>query len=101
MMVEMSILPIGKDEHIGKYVAEAVKVIHESGLEYRLAPMGTIIVGEWDKVMPVVKQAHDAVHRHSSRVMTKLKIDDFAGTERMPEDKVASVEKLLNFKVKK
>ncbi len=101
MMVELSILPVGRDEHVGKYVAEAVKVIHASGLEYRLAPMGTIIVGEWEKVMPVVKQAHDAVRRHSSRVITKLKIDDFSGQERMPEEKVAAVEKILNFKVKK
>lgn len=101
MMVEMSILPIGHDEHIGKYVAEAVKTVHASGLEYRLTPMGTIIVGEWDKVMPVVKQAHEAVRQHASRVITKLKIDDFAEQERMPEEKVAAVEKLLDFKVKK
>lgn len=101
MMVELSILPIGRDEHIAKYVAEAVKVIHASGLEYRLTPMGTVIVGDWDKVMPVVKQAHDAVRQHSSRVTTKIKIDDFAGQERMPEEKVVSVEKLLNLKVKK
>lgn len=101
MMVELSIVPVGKDEHIGKHVAEAVKVIHQSGLEYRLTPMGTVIVGAWDKVMPVVKQAHDAVRQHSSRVITKIKIDDVAGQERMPEEKVASVEKLLNVKVKK
>ncbi len=101
MMVELSILPIGKNEHIGKFVAEAVNIIHQSGLEYRLTPMGTVILGEWDKVMPVVKQAHDAVRQHSSRVVTKIKIDDFAGQERMPEEKVASVEKTLNFKVKK
>jgi len=101
MMVELSILPIGRDEHVGKYIAEAVKAIHASGLEYRLAPMGTIIVGEWDKVMPVVKQAHEAVRQHSSRVMTKIKIDDFTGQERLPEEKVAAVEKLLDFKVEK
>lgn len=101
MMIEMSVLPIGKDEHIGKYVAAAVKVIHASGLEYRLTPMGTVIVGEWDKVMPVVKKAHEAVRQLSSRVVTKLKIDDAAGPPRMPEDKVASVEKLLDVKVKK
>jgi len=101
MMVELSIVPIGKDEHISKYVAEAVKVIHQSGLEYRITPMGTVIVGEWDKVMPVVKQAHDAVRQHTSRVTTKIKIDDFAGQERMPEDKVAAVEKVLNLKLKK
>jgi uncharacterized protein YqgV (UPF0045/DUF77 family) len=36
----------------------------------------------------------------SDRVMTRIKIDDF-GKERMPEEKIKSVEKLLGFTAKK
>lgn len=101
MMVELSILPVGKETHLSKYVAEAVKIVHDSGLEYRLTPMGTLLIGEWAPVMEVVRRCHDAVRQHCDRVVTKIKIDDLKGPERLPEEKVKSVEKLLDFGVKK
>lgn len=101
MMVEFSILPVGKDAHLSKYVAEAVKLVHDSGVEYRLTPMGTLLIGEWGPVMEVVRKCHEAVRQKSDRVMTRIKIDDVNGAEKMPEDKVASVEKLLGFQVRK
>jgi len=101
MMVELSIVPLGKETHIGKYVAEAVKVIEQSGIEYRLTPMGTLLVGEWEPVMEVVRKCHEAVRAKSDRVITKIKIDDFKGQSRAPEDKVKSVEKILGHEVKK
>lgn len=101
MMVELSILPVGKEVHIGKYVAEAVKIVHDSGVEYRLTPMGTLLIGEWESVMKVVRLCHEAVRQHCDRVVTKIKIDDLKGRERLPEEKVKAVEKLLNFAVKK
>jgi uncharacterized protein (TIGR00106 family) len=101
MMIEFSILPIGEESHIGKYIAAAVKIVHESGMEYRLVPMGTIIVGEWEPAMAVIRKCHDAVRQMSDRVLTRIKIDDFKGGERLPEDKIKSVENLLGFQVKK
>jgi uncharacterized protein YqgV (UPF0045/DUF77 family) len=69
-------------------------------MEYRLTPMGTILIGEWEPAMSVIRKCHDAVRQMSDRVMTRIKIDDF-GKERMPEDKIESVEKLLGFAAKK
>jgi uncharacterized protein (TIGR00106 family) len=100
MMIEFSILPVGEESHIGKYIAAAVKIVHESGMEYRLTPMGTIIVGDWEPAMNVIRKCHEAVRQMSDRVMTRIKIDDF-GKERMPEEKIKSVEKLLGFTAKK
>jgi uncharacterized protein YqgV (UPF0045/DUF77 family) len=50
--------------------------------------------------MTVVRKCHEAVRQMSDRVITRIKIDDF-GKERMPEDKIKSVENLLGFAVKK
>src|SRR5574342_217315 len=101
MMIEFSILPIGEESHLGKYIAAAVKVVYDSGMEYRLTPMGAIIVGEWEPAMAVIRKCHDAVRQMSDRVMTRIKIDDFKDGERLPEDKIKSVENLLGFAVKK
>jgi len=101
MMVELSVVPVGKEIHMSKYVAEALKIVHASGLEYRLTPMGTVLIGEWEAVMNVVRACHEAVRQHCDRVITKIKIDDLQGPERKPEDKIQAVEKLLDFAVKK
>lgn len=101
MMVELSIVPVGRDAHLGAAVAAAVKIVHESGLEYRLTPMGTVLIGEWEPVMAVVRKCHTAVRQQHERVLTRIKIDDFKGRERLPEEKVQAVEKILGFAVRK
>jgi uncharacterized protein (TIGR00106 family) len=101
MMIEFSILPISEESHISKYIAAAVKIVHESGMEYRLTPMGTILIGEWEPAMAVIRKCHDAVRQMSDRVMTRIKIDDFKDGQRLPEEKVKSVESQLGFQAKK
>jgi len=78
-----------------------VKIVHESGMEYRLTSMGTIIVGEWEPAMAVIRQCHEAVRQMSDRVMTRIKVDDAKDGARLPEEKVKTVESLLGFQVKK
>jgi uncharacterized protein (TIGR00106 family) len=101
MMIEFSILPLSEESHLSNYVAAAVKIVHESGMDYRLTPMGTILIGEWEPAMAVIRKCHDAVRQMSDRVMTRIKIDDFKEGERLPEEKVKSVESQLGFQVKK
>jgi uncharacterized protein (TIGR00106 family) len=101
MMIEFSILPISDESHIGKYIAAAVKIVHDSGMEYRLTPMGTILVGEWEPAMTIIHKCHEAVRQMSDRVMTRIKVDDSKDGARLPEDKVKAVENLLGFQVKK
>lgn len=101
MMIEFSILPVSEDAHLGKYIAAAVKIVHESGMEYRLTPMGTIIIGEWEPAMTVIRQCHEAVRQMSDRVMTRIKVDDTKDGARLPEAKVKSVESQLGFQVRK
>lgn len=45
-MAFVSITPLGDGEGVSEYVTRAVKVIKNSGLEWRLTSMGTIIEGE-------------------------------------------------------
>jgi uncharacterized protein YqgV (UPF0045/DUF77 family) len=51
--------------------------------------------------MAVIRKCHDAVRQMSDRILTRIKIDDFKDGERLPEDKIKSVEKMLGFAVKK
>ena len=81
MLVAISISPSSGDETggVSASVAEAVRVIRESGLPNRTDSMFTTIEGEWDEVMAVVKRAVYAVAETSPRVGLVLKADLRAG----------------------
>jgi uncharacterized protein (TIGR00106 family) len=97
MIVAISISPSGGDPDggVGEAVAEAVRVIRESGLPNETNAMFTNIEGEWDEVMAVVKQAVDVVAEHSPRVGLVLKADIRQGYDGQLAAKVDRVEEHL------
>ncbi len=101
MMVEFSVVPVSQDSRVAKYVAEAIRVIDESGLDYRVTPMGTVIQGEWDEVMAAVKAAHEKVRSMTDRVMTRIYIDHEKGDGTSFDQKIKDVEEVLGKSVKK
>ena len=77
MLAELEIVPIGtKSASLSGLLVEVAKRIDASGLDYRVGPMGTVVEGEWDRIMTLAKQCHQAVLGSSSRVMTTIRIDD-------------------------
>lgn len=95
ILAEFSIVPIGVGESVSEYVAECLKIVRESGLPHELTAMGTIIEGEWDQVMGVIKACHMAVRRKCRRVSTLIKIDDREAPPGRIKAKVESVLKKL------
>ena len=95
MLAELEIVPIGtRSPSLSALLAEVAKRIDESGLEYRVGPMGTVVEGEWDHIMRLAKECHAAMLQSASRVMTTIRIDDrtdHPGPGRM-DQKVRSLE---------
>ena len=96
MLVAFSVTPIGTGEAVGEAVAEAVRVVRDSGLPNRTDAMFTTIEGEWDEVMAVVKGAVDAVAARAPRVSLVLKADVRPGVTGALTAKVETVERYLN-----
>ncbi|WP_431036854.1 MTH1187 family thiamine-binding protein [Streptomyces sp. P6-2-1] len=95
MIVAFSVSPLGVGDEVGAYVAEAVRVVRESGLPHRTDAMFTSIEGEWDEVMDVVKRATAAVEARSSRVSLVLKADIRPGVEDGLTRKVETIDRIL------
>lgn len=95
ILLEFSMSPLGKGESVGEYVAESLRIIQRSGLDYRLHAMGTIIEGEWDQVFAVAKECFEAMSQKASRVSCTMKMDYRAGASGRLESKVASVTQRL------
>ena len=92
MIVAFSVTPIGIGEDVGAAVAEAVRVVRSSGLPNETDAMFTVLEGDWDEVMSVVKQAADAVLALAPRVSISLKADIRPGVTNAITAKVASIE---------
>jgi len=101
MLVEFSVVPLGMGESVSRQIAQVLKIVSESGVSYKANPMGTVLEGEWDKVMGVIKKCHEEVMKDAERVLTSIKIDDRKGKEQRIEKKLESVEQKLGMKLKK
>jgi uncharacterized protein (TIGR00106 family) len=101
MLVAFSVSPLGggADEvgadGVGAAVAAAVRVVRDSGLPNETNAMFTLVEGEWDEVMDVVRRATDAVAAVAPRVSLVLKADIRAGTTGALRSKVESIERHL------
>jgi uncharacterized protein YqgV (UPF0045/DUF77 family) len=87
--------PTGGADSVSAAVAEAVRVVRESGLPNRTDAMFTTIEGDWAACMDVVRRAVDAVAPFGSRVSLVLKADIRPGHSGELEGKVERLEALL------
>ena len=90
-----SVAPLGAGESVADSVAEAVRVVRESGLPNRTTAMFTEIEGDWDEVMPVIRRATEAVGAGGHRVSLVVKADIRPGRTGELTGKVDRVEQRL------
>ena len=100
VLLEFSMSPLGKGESVGKYVSRSLEIIDQSGVEYLLNPMGTVLEGEWDEVIGVVRQCYEQMRRDCNRISCTMKIDYRKGKNGRLSGKISSVEKRLKKKLK-
>jgi uncharacterized protein (TIGR00106 family) len=72
-----------------------MKIIEESGLDFEIHAMGTLIEGPSDKVFEVIQKCHEKMISQSDRVVTQIRIDDRKGASGTIKGKVRSVEEKL------
>jgi uncharacterized protein (TIGR00106 family) len=96
VLVAFSVTPLGVGEDVAEYVADAVRVVRESGLPNRTDAMFTTVEGDWDDVMDVVRRAVDAVAARAPRVSLSLKADVRPGVTGALDAKVEAVERYLS-----
>lgn len=96
VLVAFSVTPLGVGEGVGEIVAEAVRVVRESGLVNKTGAMFTEVEGDsWDEVMAVVQRAAAAVAARAPRVSVVIKVDWRPAASNLMTSKVESVERHL------
>jgi uncharacterized protein (TIGR00106 family) len=77
-VVFVTVAPLGTaTPSLSGYVASVERVLRESGLTHQLTAMGTIIEGDLDEILRVVRRMHERPFADGAvRVSTFIKIDD-------------------------
>lgn len=94
-LVAVAIAPCGIGDELAPEVAEAVRIIRESGLPNRTTSMFTEMEGEWDDVMKVIKDAAFVLADKGIRTEVVLKADIRPGFKNMMNTKVDKVNGIL------
>lgn len=101
MLVEFSIIPLGRDTHLSNEIAEVLKLVDASGLPYQLTPSGTCVEGEWNEVMGLVQRCHERARESSPHVITMVKIEDEQGARNKLQRNVESVEEKVGHRLER
>jgi uncharacterized protein (TIGR00106 family) len=91
VLLEFSLYPTDKGESVSEYVKRNLEIIDDSGLPYKLGPMGTCLEGEFDEVMAVVRKCFERMTTDCGRVACQIKMDYRAGHKGRLEAKVQSL----------
>ncbi len=77
-VAELCLFPLGTGSpSVGRYLEPVIEEIKKSGLKYQVCAMGTVVEGELDDILQLVKKCHEAIFKAGAeRVVISLRIDD-------------------------
>ena len=99
-LMEFSMIPLDKGSSFSRYVAEILAVVHESGLDYRLTPMGTVVEGEWEELLSLLTKCFRTLEQKSDRISIQVKFDSRKGVSGAIESKILSVKNKAEVQLK-
>jgi len=100
MLAEVQFVTVGTGEEQKELIAKTVDIIEKSELDYQHTAMGTIIEGEWDDIMALLKKCRDSLHKDASRLVANITIDDYKGQKNRLRGNVLEVEYALGRELK-
>ena len=99
LLVEFSMSPMDKGVSVSNYVAQNLEIVVNSGIPYRLGPMGTCLEGDWDDVMAVIEKCYRTMAEDCERISCSIKIDARAGETGRLTSKTSKIEEILGRKL--
>lgn len=87
--IAVQVLPKSKSKETYDLVDEAIKVIDQSGLKYRVCPFETVIEGPYQEIMQVVEKIQDVCfEKGADELLVYLKIQNRKDGNVTIEDKM-------------
>jgi uncharacterized protein YqgV (UPF0045/DUF77 family) len=92
--VALQVLPSSKEKHPYKIVDRAIEIIEVSGIKYRVCPFETVMEGEYDAIMDVIKKIQlECLNFGAESMISFIKIQINKYEDVTIEDKTAKYDK--------
>jgi uncharacterized protein YqgV (UPF0045/DUF77 family) len=98
MLFGITLYPTG-DESLARPIADFIDDLEAADLPHQVTAMETVVEGEWDQVMPVVRGAYERLVEHHERVFLEIRVDEHAGVEGRLKGAVEDVDRELGHEV--
>ncbi len=95
MLMELSIFPLDRGVSLSTHVARVVDLIDRSGLACRTGPMGTVVEGDMDQLLGLLRHCHSALEADCDRIYTTVKFDYHKGARGRLQGKLDSLRQKL------
>lgn len=93
VLFEFAMFPTDKGESASPYVSRIIKMIRESGYEYKLTPMGTVIETEsMEQALELIQKAYAQIETDCNRIYCTVKFDIRKNMKARMEQKIRSIE---------
>ncbi|MPQ48047.1 MTH1187 family thiamine-binding protein [Marinifilum sp. N1E240] len=93
VLLEFAIFPTDKGDSVSKQVSKVIDLIRESGVNYQLTAMGTLIETDTlPEALAIVNRSYDVLAEDSERVYTTMNIDIQKGKNNRLKTKVEAIE---------
>ena len=97
ILLEFSMFPTDVGESKSEYVSAVVKCVRESGYDYQLTPMATIVeFPSMSEALNLVKECYEVLEsKNCNRIYSVLKFDIRKGKTNRLVSKVKSIEEKI------
>lgn len=96
VIIEFAMFPTDKGESVSAYVSKVIDMIRNSGCDYKLTAMGTIIETETlAEALAIVQKSYDVLHPDSNRVYSSIKLDIRKNQSGRLKKKLESIERII------
>jgi len=93
VLLEFAIFPTDKGDSVSKQVSKVIDLIRESGVNYQLTAMGTLIETDTlPEALAIVNRSYDVLAEDSERIYTTMNIDIQKGKNNRLKTKVEAIE---------
>jgi uncharacterized protein (TIGR00106 family) len=93
VLLNFAMFPTDKGDSVSQYVSQIINHIKESGISYKLNPMGTTIETEtMEEALKIVQESYDILEPVSKRVYCSINIDAQKDKGNRMSGKIASIE---------
>ena len=96
VLIEFAMFPTDKGKSVSKYVSRIIELIKESGFNYQLTPMGTIVdTDNLKQALKVIEQSYNALEPDCDRVYSTVKMDIKKNASDMMTQKIDSIKEKI------